>query len=494
MPVNAGTRRVASLLSTAVLLASTPAFAADVVLLGTFPPEARSRVEAVAGTDDVISALAFRATGTDRTAADDDAIAQLPETLAAVRPFELKLDGELVIMDDLQVAIDGVSLLPDAEARGKLFEALVYQGFAVDRYFGGALDDAEAEPWRASIDGVYLPSPWRDAAALEPEREVTPYEIAEAPQRVAYGGIRDTVRSALPGGVRIEGVSNRAIVYLDGAPVDASRGTLRVPPGRHYVHVQELDGRRAHVLARWVVELEPASSEVLAVDLPDDLWQGFVRGLDETTEVPTPIAERVRQRGGAVRFARMAGDSPVLYEVTADGVAMVEVGKPARAPRTPDGDGLSVAVAVGGGWLSSGDFYLQASNTAPRTRATVNSAAIVAGVGVDYDLGLFRAGLGIDTAVTPGAFHVARYGDQSTRLRPYPHAAVGIRYAQLTAGFVFPHHPVAGLRATVPLVEGLELRGDGRVGLGGTRERENGTTYTIQPLYTVFGSVGWRFR
>jgi hypothetical protein len=480
----------------ALLVAPTSTLAADLVVVGNLPPEARARIEAMDGTDTVVTGLAFRATGSDRTEDDDAAIAHLPETLAAVRPFELKLDGELVIMDDLEVAIADVQLLPNVDARGKLFEALVYQGFAVDRYFGGALDDDEATSWRAELDGTLVVRPWRDAAALEPEREVTPYEIAEAPQRVAYGTLRDAVRNALPGGVRIEGVPERAIVYLDGEPIDAARGTLRVPPGRHFIHVQQAEGGTTRVLARWTVDLAPASSETLAMDLPDEVWRAFVRGLDESSTVPEPIAERIDARGGVVRFARMVGGSPTVFEVTPDTVTRLEVGRAprARTAREVGADGVSLAFSAGAGWLNSDDFYLQAFDEAPRTRATVNSFALVPGVSADYDLGLFRAGLGVDMAVTTGPNHIARFGEQSTRLRPYPHLAVGVRYAQLTAGYLFPHHPTGGLRATIPIANGFELRADGRAGLGSTRTRADGTDAEIQPVYTVFGGVGWRLR
>ena len=135
---------------------------------------------------------------------DPDAVIQrLAETLAAVRAFETKLDGELVIMADLQAALDQVEVLRDAADRDAVFKALAYQGFAVDRYFADTLaTDDEATSWRAELEDQAVVRPWRDAVAVHPSREATPYDISEAPQRVAFNALRTRLNDALPGAVR----------------------------------------------------------------------------------------------------------------------------------------------------------------------------------------------------------------------------------------------------------------------------------------------------
>lgn len=475
----------------ATLAIVLPASAAEVVWLGVAPADQRERVEAMPDYTGSVGAWAFRASGTALSPADDAAYARLASALEEVRPYELKLDGELVIMADLQVPIAAIDIVRTPDDRTALFRALAYQGFAVNRYFADALgSDDEAAPWRADVAGTLVEKPWRDAAALDPGREVTPYEIAEAPQRVAYEKVHETVGNALPGGLRVEGLPERALLYVDGEVRDDSASNVRVPPGRHFVHVE----KEGHVLERWAVELEPAKTEMLAVDLTDEAWQGFARTVDVGSEVPEAIRKRVAARGGEVWFARAGAKDPVVLAVTEAGVTAVGVPRVKGSSGEPTNGGLSFAASVGGGWLSSGDFFLQEYPNAPETRGTVNSASIVPGVSAAYDIGLFRVGAGVDAAFTPGAFHYAKYGTSTTRLRPYPHVEVGTRYASVTAGWLFPHHPTGGLRAAVPLPAGFEIRGDARIGIGGDRTLESGDTYVIQPIYTAFASVGWRIR
>ncbi|MEZ4321066.1 MAG: hypothetical protein R3F61_26540 [Myxococcota bacterium] len=472
------------------LALALPAGAAEVVWLGPVTPEQKARVSALDGAGRVLDAWDVRAAGTDASAADDAAYARLTAALQEVRAYELKLDGELVIMADLQVPLDAISVVRSAEDRTALFRALTYQGFAVDRYFDASLaSDPDAEPWRASLDSAVVERPWRDAAALDPKREVTPYEIAEAPQRVAYDRVREAVTGALPGGLRVEGVPEGALLRVDGEPRDDTASNLRVPPGRHYVHLE----RDGHILERWTVDLEPGSTEVLTVGLSDAVWQGFVRGLSPETPVPAELRPRLEALGGELWFAKSGPRDPVVFRVTPDRVEAVELPRE-RTARDDDGSGLSITGFVGGGWLSSGDFFLQEYPNAPETRGTVNSATLVPALGAAFDLGLLRVGAGVDSAFTPGAFHYARYGTRQTRLRPFPHVEVGTKYASITAGYLFPYHPMAGVRGSLPLPAGLEVRAEARAGLGSERALQDGSPYQIQPIYTAFASIGYRWR
>jgi len=481
---------VRALVASLLLSVANQAHATEVVWLGNAPEDQRARVAELDGYTGPLDALDFRSAGTRSSGLDDRAYAKLESALQEVRPYELKLDGELVIMADLQAPMDAITVIRGPEDRATLFRALAYQGFAVSRYFDTALGtDPEAEPWRVELDASYVERPWRDAAALDPSREVTPYEIAETPQRLAYSSVQDKVTGALPGGFRVEGLPAGALIRVDGRPADDTASTIRVPAGKHWIHVEQ-EGR---VLQRWTVDLTPGGTEVLTLPLTEAVWQGFVRGLSPQSPVPDALLPHLEALGGEVWFARAGSKQPTVLRVTAQEVTEIELPKIRGSSGSAAADGLSVAGFIGTGWISSGDFYLGNLPDAPQTRATVNSLSVVPAVGLSYDRGLLRAGAGVDMAVTPGAFHYARYGESTTRLRPTPHLEVGTRYATVIAGWTFPHHPVTGLRAQLPLPKNLELRADGRIGFGGDRQRVDGSTYRIQPLYTAFLSIGYRW-
>ena len=168
-----------------VLLFPVTAVAGEVVWFGEPEPADRLTVSAEAlpsGPELDLTDLATASSRfgqTDRRALDD-----LEAALEEVRPYEARLDGELVIMRDLARPIEAVTVLRTEGDRDVLFKALAYQGFAVDRYFLQTLaDDPEGEPFRVTVDGQVLERPWVDANALDPERSITAYDIAEAPQR-----------------------------------------------------------------------------------------------------------------------------------------------------------------------------------------------------------------------------------------------------------------------------------------------------------------------
>ena len=99
----------------------------------------------------------------------------------------------------------------------------------------------------------------------------------------------------------------------------------------------------------------------------------------------------------------------------------------------------------------------------------------------------------VDVLVPLGEHHVALTGDDATmRVRPIPHLAVGVKYAQVTAGFLFPYHPAIGGRVRIPLSM-LEVRLAGWVGLPGEQTRDDLSTYDRLSVYTVNGGLGAAF-
>lgn len=477
--------------------AATSAVAAEVVWLDGVPAaDVEARVaEAAGAAGPSLRPLDLRAGAAAWSAADDAAYATLEKTLRDVRMFETRLDGELLIMRDLERPIAAVTILRDDADRDALFAALAYQGFAVDRFFMDKLGgDERAEPYRMDLSGISVERPWVDAVALDPDRAVTPYDIAEAPQRIAYEEVREQVRAALPGEIRVEGLPEGAVVVIDGhRPSPGPTGGYRVTAGRHLVHL-DLDGT---VLARWDVRVDAAGLAKLAPPVSDEAWDAFLAAVRAggQPEVPAGLGPAVEALGGEVWLARVdERGNPQVARLGAAGVEEVDLPRMSTPSRSSEGrSGLSVAGGVGGGWLYSGDFYTQDPSN-PHTTATVNAGALHVLAEVAWDIGIVRLGAGADVGFTLGSNHVALTGDTSTRVRPAAYAAAGIRWVQVTGGYLFPYHPFVGGHASVPLWQGLEARAGCYYGFRGTLKRDSGTSYDTQELWGANAGLAWRFR
>ena len=460
----------------------TAAHAADVVWIGEPPDDQRAAVLAASGGQEV-ALVDLRAMATDQTDADDDALDQLAEAVEAVRSYETQLDGELVIMRDLQPAIDAITLLRNDTDRSALFSALAYQGFAVERYFGDSLATSDdAAPYRTTLNGVAVERPWMDAVALEPEREVTAYDIAEAPQRIAYAGARALVNEVLPASIRPPG--DDGVLFVDGRETrPGATGDVKLPPGRHLVHLE----RAGRVLGRWDLRVDAGEQRTLELPLDDATWATFVEGIPTATTVPEPVQPVLEAAGGEVWFARPGARSPEVWSASGTTLSSVDVAMPKAGGSSDDGgDGPRLHVAVLGGWTGSHDFYYQAPGADP-TFGTVNATTIGATAGTDLHLGPLRLGLGIDALMPLGAGHTAKTGDNELRLRPVPHAVVGLGPATVAVGYVFPYHPAVGARGAIPLPGPFELR---YLGWFGIPTKPDG--YQLRPLGMVAGGVGVR--
>ncbi len=465
------------------------ALAADVVWLEPPDEVQRATVLAAAGGQE-LDLMAFRGAATRFGPADERALRDLSSALADVRSYETQLDGELLIMRDLEGPIADVGVVRDEADRSALFAALAYQGFAVDRFFGEQLSSAtEAAAYRLDLNGLTVERPWADAVALEPDRQVSAYDIAEAPQRIAYAGARAVVNEVLPGSVRPPD-DTEGQLFIDGREVAASAsGDVKLPPGRHLAHMQ----RDGVILARWDLRLAPGQQEVLDVALDDAAWSAFLAGLGEASSVPEPLQASVAALGGEVWLARSGTRAAEVWSITSDGVAPVAIEAP-RGKATPGGAGSrpTLEVAVLGGWAGSPDFYYQDPRL-PAESATVNAPSVAASVGTSGHIGPVRLGAGLDAWLPLGANHAARTGDSTVRLRPVPYVLAGIGPASVAVGYALPYHPAVGLRGALPLPGPLELRWIGWFGLPGTRERDGAQPYELHVLGLAGAGLGARF-
>ncbi len=472
-----------------LILALSFAHAADVVWLS--PPDAPTRAAVLAAAGGAeIDAIALRASASDASDADRAAFKALAAALETVRPYEQQLDGELLIMRDLQRPIASLTLLRDEGDRSALFAALAYQGFAVDRFFGDDLSSSdEAAMYRVEYAGTFVPTPWRDAVALEPARKVSAYDIAEAPQRVRYGAVQQLVGEQLPASLIPGDLPEGSELMVDGRAGNAdATGSIKVAPGRHLAHLQH--GER--VLQRWDLTLAPGDQADLEVAVSDAAWKAFVSGLADGGTAPSAFLPIFEARGD-VWFARPGPKAPTVFLVDASGSIRSETVEMTPTGTTGDPQASRPGIQLGlvGGWTGSHDFYYQNPTVEP-TFGTVNAATVGASAGVEVPVGPVQVAAGIDVLVPLGADHAAQTGDDAMRLRPVPHAAIGFRPASVAIGYAFPYHPAVGLRGSVPLVGPLELRWLSWYGLPTTASREGSTDYSYRPLGMAAGGVGVR--
>jgi len=479
--------------------------AAELVWLDGDPTaEDLAAVAMASGVDTAPRApIDLRAAATDLTADDVQRWEALDTALRDVRAFETRLDGELVIMEELQLALDNLTALPDVDARDRLFGALAYQGFAVDRFFMDALgDDERAAPYRSVLaDGRVVPAPWRDAVAIDPERQVTPYEIAEASQRARFGVVREALTTELPARILVsEDLPAGSTLIVDGLAADpGAAGRVRVRPGRHFAHVV-LDG---HVVARAEGRLGPNDSLAIDVALDDATWEGWLEAVrsGEAPDTPEALVPAVQAWGGEIVVAWAGDKGPRALRVTPEGAEVLDVAKAARAASSVSKAGskgpvreFQVAAHVGGGWMNSGDFFLQDPANVPQERSSVNAGTVDVALDISAQIGPFRASIIGDIGVPLGRYHVARTGGGSTRVRPDLSLGLGVTWFQVTGGFLFPYHPSVGARATIPVYKGLEIAATFRAGLPVTLPRANGDeAWTGLPTYQAWAGIGYRF-
>jgi hypothetical protein len=444
------------------LILSSMAHAAEVVWIEPPSPVDADRVARASGASGPpLTPLDLRAAATRASPADDAALDRLDQAVRDARQYEARLDGELVIMQDLAAPIAAVHLLASDEARGRLYAALAYQGFAVDRYFDGDLGkDPKGAAWRVEVGGKAVPSPWLDALALEPTREISPYEIAEGPQRMSYAVVQKSSASLLPASLVPTDIPEGGSLFVDGraVAVDAA-GTVKVPPGRHLAHVL-LDGA---VIARWDVRVGPGERSELAPALGSSDWNSFIAHVAPGATLPAGLRPSLEALGGEVWIAKGSGDAIQVVRVAPDGVTAESL--PRESAAEADHGGPALIFSAGGGWFESDDFYLQSPFDTPHTKASVNAGTVAVSAGGEIPIGPVRVGAGLDLLVPLGPDHVALTGDQAWRPRPYPWLSAGIEPVQLTVGYLFPWHPALGLVGAIPLAGPIELRPRAALGL-----------------------------
>lgn len=421
----------------------------------------------------------------DPTAADQAALDRLQAEFDAVRPLIDAFDGELAIMSRLDAAVAEVTLLRNEADRDLAYAALVFQGYAVQRYFQDQLaTDPAAAPYRTELNGQVVVKAWVDAVALDPEREPDAALLPAGPEQIAFDEVRAQIRLAPKATVVVSGPPGTQVA-VDGWPaVDAST-RVKVAPGMHRVVVTVGDGvamRSAQVLAAG----QEVQIQVGAQQSDFDELQASLSAAPEAVRIPSGVADALATVEGPVFVVVPGGRAPLIYQVQDQTAVLQEV------ERDPDAPSLVVRGTLGAGWMYDGGWYLgNVLEGAPSAKSTVNSGLPVFGAQADLRLGPTSLGAGVDLAVPLGTWHTLPSGDGSVRLRTHPYVAFGLPVVQVTAGYLFPWQWAVGARARVP-VGPVELGLNGVYGIGRTLDQaDNPDGFVAEDAFLMWASVGY---
>ena len=420
---------------------------------------------------------------------DQAAIDGLRSELEAVKPLVDEFDGELAIMSRLDAAISEVHILRDDADRQLLYDALVFQGFAVHRYFQDQLaTDPAAAPYRTELNGVVTVGAWVDAVALDPDQDPSDAVLPDDAQKVAFDEARAQIRLA-PRGTVVGEMPDVAGLAVDGnAPAAGSR--VKVAPGHHRVAVVmgETVIARAEGLVAADGELT-ISVGAMAEDVTA-LQPALSEGPDATA-IPPGVGALLATADGPVHLV-VPGDrkGPFVYVVSGNSATRLVD----EAPEAPD-EKLAIRVGAGAGWMYDGGWYVENYfDGAPSEKATVNAVTPVVHAGLELPVGPAAVGAGLDLAIPQGEYATLPIGESELRVRAHPHVAVGIPYVQATAGYMFPWHAAFGLRAHAPIGDTLEVSAAGVYGAGLSFEQEgNPEGFEAQDSVQAWLTLGGRF-
>ncbi len=435
--------------------------------------------------------------------ADDGALERLAAELEATRPLLDAFDGELQIMSRLSKAAGDVHRLRSPQERDLLIEALLFTGFAVDRYFQDKLGSDDAAAYRF-MEGAPGSSPriaaWVDAAAFYSAPPPSEKSLPEPAQRLAYDNLQAWQRS-MPGASFVLGtLAAGAEFFLDGVRISGGPGQ-RVPviSGRHLWHVSvngmDLLREDMRVAASADIRIEapvgPVEVEVLRqlAAAKSDGWEVPAGAMQQIAAFDEPVYLAIHRDGEKLRLLRL--DTGRAAQVRVMTASARWVGR----------------AVVGAGWSSSADWLLQhfdasdvdSPENAPISAATVNAATPSFSLGGEYRWApLFATGLGLDVQLPVGDWHTFPIGgaagdgtgeNREQRALLYPHAALGLPWLQATVGPLFPWYLGLGLKAHVPLIGPVGIDGSAIYGMGLDRPRPDGSVFTPAPYWTAWGGV-----
>lgn len=416
--------------------------------------------------------------------ADVGALSRLDAELTAVRPLLEEFDGELQIMARLSKAIDDVHILRNVEDRDLYWRALLFTGFAVDRYYQDKLGtDPGAAPYRSGSGVDARINAWLEATSLLGTGVPTPEQLPEATQRRSFDNLQAYVR-AMPSSAFVVGqLASGAEVRVDGVKIEPIVGTrVNVTPGHHFWQVRvgdtELIREDRDIASAADIRLDapigPVELEVLRQlsQNPQDGWT-----------LPMAANMAVHQIGEPVYIA-IPGEELRLLRI--------DQGRAQNVPIVKEFNRWLLRATIGMGWSSSGDWLLLHPE-APNDKSTVNAATPVFSVGMEFHpIRQLAFGLAVDGNFPSGQWHTLTSNETEVRTLLYPHVEAGLPILRLCAGPLFPWYVGLGLRGNVPLFGPLEATAGATWGLPLERPYEDGTSFQPLPLWSAWGGLSAR--
>lgn len=465
--------------------AEVQAMSGGVLFLGMEPDPALYPTLKRVGSSDLLPS-------TELGEADVAALSRLASELEAVRPLADEFDGELAIMSRLKAASDGVTALRDQEDQDLLYRALVFEGYAVARYFQDALaTDPAAAGYRGELNGVVVPQAWIDAAALDPARAVGEDLLSEEAERLAFDEVRAQIQLAPKATLRIFGAPPGTMVVVDGGPPQSAALGIAVAPGRHWVRV-EVD---AQVVARANARVERGQDWMLEVPAMTSDLELLGAALEEGPQALALEDRVVRTFGLAeeqpLHLVVQGPRGPLLYEVKGSSAIRIEEEK-----AQSEAGFFSVQASLGVGWIYDGDMFLSKPERTPYTKAAVNAVMPVGSLSAQLRPGPLALSVGVDLGVPLGSDNTLSSGANDLRLRAHPHIGLGIPAFQATIGYFFPWHLGIGARAQIPIGDALYLGAATVYGYGLEQAQpDNPVTGAYQPenLISAWGFLAMRF-
>lgn len=490
----------ASLLAAALVFVPAFAEAVEVIWLEPAPPDQVARVAALAqARRGPLDHAQFRALLTRETRRDQQAIVELARVREEVRAHEAVLDGELQIMEALERALSDIRLVRNEEDRETVISALLYQGFAVDRFWGQTLGEAsEAAPYRLTIDDRVVERPWVDAFGMDPMRKASAEDIGEAPSREAYDALRRVLAVGLQARVLAPDLPPGAVLRVDGRAVEVDDTLIiELLPGLHYLQV-ELD---EEIIASEVVRLQPGQRFELELPLQEAAWQQVVKAARSGQGLtPAALLPFLDALGGEVWVAQGSGADLRISQITPQRIEPVAV--PIAGTVSRPGPGRFGHVSLEG-WAGGGLLYSRDFEQPPPAGEAGRPLALAPAVGLAlaWDRAWIRYGLGVELHAPLGPSQIARSGPSTHRIRAMPYALLGHSLFQVTYGYLTPHHWVGGAQAVWPisgdpLLDDLliEVRGGLRLGSPPALDRADGSMWQGRSIVQAFVGFGVRLK
>jgi hypothetical protein len=333
-----------------------------------------------------------------------------------------EFDVELSMAEELEQALEPVSVIRDGSDRNAVAESLLIQGAALELRFTDEelATDSVLEPLRYELPGLTANAPMIDLIALDPTREFARPDVHTGSGYAELRELQAAVDGMAPAILDTSGVPAGVSLVINGTVYETVPPTLELSPGHAWIHLL----RDGVISGRAEVDLYPGKETALprAVSAEDLAAAGrrvdvkSVEGLPEG--VVTAIDDISSQHPGAQVFLASLDPNGKVRVVPYSATAVI-----------PDKQIVTFALGaeVGGGVVGTSAFRwadpdLSNSNTEPIYAPSVQGA-------FDMELGIYNLALlaGAEVHITPTRKFVLGSSDPNATARDNLHLPVAGR-------------------------------------------------------------------